>query len=190
MVWCDVIDPRLLRVPYRLPLYNRKHHHHHHRLHHDNDNHRPRLYPLLPSNPAVVKNDVGSHFVSVQLHTYVAKAAPTTGLRGEPKERLEGLLRAAFASTEEEILKETAGEEGPEVTTTTTAGGGDEETEKEINTDNGEEDNGGDDGSSVSDSVRVRQQQDGTTVTACLLVGDLLVCSNVGDTTAVLGSVG
>lgn len=113
----------------------------------------------------------------------MAKAAPTTGLRGEPKERLEGLLRAAFASTEAEILKETAGSEAetkPKTKKETT----EEETETEAETETetaGEEDDGG---------VSVRQQQDGTTVTACLLVGDLLVTGNVGDTTAVLGSVG
>lgn len=75
----------------------------------------------------------------------MAKAAPTTGLRGEPPELLEGLLRAAFASTEEEILKEAEAD---------------------------------------------GERQDGTTATACLLVGSLLVTSNVGDSRAVLGSVG
>lgn len=75
----------------------------------------------------------------------MAKAAPTTGLRGEPKERLEGLLRAAFASTEAEILKQTLEDDG---------------------------------------------RQDGTTATACLLVGNLLVTANVGDSRAVLGTVG
>lgn len=75
----------------------------------------------------------------------MAKAAPTTGLRGEPPELLEGLMRAAFASTEAEILKETDADGG---------------------------------------------RQDGTTVTACLLVGDLLVTANVGDSGAVLGRVG
>lgn len=83
--------------------------------------------------------------VMCQLHTFVAKAAPTTGLRGEPPELLEGLLRAAFASTETEILNSCS-----------------------------------DDG----------DRQDGTTVTACLLVGDLLVTANVGDSCAMLGSVG
>lgn len=130
----------------------------------------------------------------VQLHTYVAKAAPTTGLRGEPKERLEGLLRVAFASTEAEILKETAGEEEEEetekgtttTTTTTTTDDEEAETEKEAEAETGEEDSGEGDGNSTS----ARQQQDGTTVTACLLVGNLLVTANVGDTTAVLGSVG
>ncbi|CAN0487306.1 unnamed protein product, partial [Ectocarpus sp. 8 AP-2014] len=33
-------------------------------------------------------------------------------------------------------------------------------------------------------------RQDGTTVTACLLVGNFLVTANVGDSRAVLGSVG
>lgn len=80
-----------------------------------------------------------------QLHTYVAKAAPATGLRGQPPELLEGLLRAAFSLTEEEILKQT------------------------------DEDGG---------------RQDGTTATTCLLVGDLLVTANVGDSRAVLGSLG
>lgn len=75
----------------------------------------------------------------------MSKASPATGLRGEPSELLEGLLRAAFASTEEEILKEADVEGG---------------------------------------------RQDGTTVTACLLVGDLLVVGNVGDSQAVLGSLG
>lgn len=136
----------------------------------------------------------------------MAKAAPTTGLRGEPKERVEGLLRVAFASTEAEILKETAASEETEMeaetekatkTTTTTDDGedgdvdedkgrdGETETEKESGK---EEETGKDDSSGVSASVR--QQQDGTTVTACLLVGNLLVTANVGDTTAVLGSVG
>lgn len=83
--------------------------------------------------------------MSCQLHTFVAKAAPSTGLLGEPPERLEGLLRSAFASTEAEILEKA------------------------------EEDGG---------------RQDGTTATACLLAGDLLVIANVGDSRAVLGSVG
>ena len=96
----------------------------------------PTPYPL-PCTPIAT--------TAVQLHTYVAKAAPRTGLRGEPPERLEGLLRAAFASTETEILKQA------------------------------DEDGG---------------RQDGTTVTACLLVGDLLVTANVGDSCAVLGTVG
>lgn len=148
-----------------------------------------------------------SYFVSVQLHTYVAKAAPTTGLRGEPKERVEGLLRVAFASTEAEILKETAaGEEEIETetekggkTTTTAAdddnGNDDDATEDEEDENEEEaakkstveEETGPDESSGVT--VRVRQQQDGTTVTACLLVGNLLVTANVGDSTAVLGSV-
>ena len=136
----------------------------------------------------------------------MAKAAPTTGLRGEPKERVEGLLRVAFASTEAEILKETAASEETEmeaetekatkiITTTDDGedgdvdedkdGDGETETEKESGK---EEETGKDDSSGVS--VSVRQQQDGTTVTACLLVGNLLVTANVGDTTAVLGSVG
>ncbi|CAB1097827.1 unnamed protein product [Ectocarpus sp. CCAP 1310/34] len=102
---------------------------------------------------------------SGKLHTYVAKAAPTTGLRGEPTERLEGLLRAGFASTEAEILKET------------------EETK-----DDGEDDGTGDGDGNGSGNGNSRQ--DGTTATACLLVGNFLVTANVGDSRAVLGSVG
>ncbi|CAN0537894.1 unnamed protein product, partial [Ectocarpus sp. 12 AP-2014] len=100
-----------------------------------------------------------------KLHTYVAKAAPTTGLRGEPTERLEGLLRAGFASTEAEILKET------------------EETKDD------DEDDGTGDGNG-NGSGNGNSRQDGTTVTACLLVGNFLVTANVGDSRAVLGSVG
>lgn len=75
----------------------------------------------------------------------MAKAAPVTGLRGQSAEVIEGLLRAAFSLTEEEILKAT-NEDG--------------------------------------------QRQDGTTATACIIVGDLLVTANVGDSRAVLGGVG
>ena len=97
---------------------------------------RPCRPPLLPPCPL---------FLPIQLHTYVAKAAPTTGLLGESKERLEGLSRTAFASTEAEILKEIAEDDG---------------------------------------------RQDGATVTACVLAGNLLVTANVGDSRAVLGSMG
>ncbi|CAM9638731.1 unnamed protein product [Ectocarpus fasciculatus] len=101
-----------------------------------------------------------------KLHTYVAKAAPTTGLRGEPTERLEGLLRAGFASTEAEILKET------------------DETKDD------EDDGTGDGSGDGSGNGNSKGRQDGTTVTACLLVGHFLVTANVGDSRAVLGSVG
>lgn len=104
--------------------------------------------------------------LSGKLHTYVAKAAPTTGLRGEPTERLEGLLRAGFASTEAEILKET------------------DETKDDEGDGTGDGDGDGD-GSGNGNS-----RQDGTTATACLLVGNFLVTANVGDSRAVLGSVG
>ncbi|CAN0061266.1 unnamed protein product, partial [Choristocarpus tenellus] len=80
-----------------------------------------------------------------QLHTFVAKAAPPGGLGGEPAEAIEGLLRAAFALTEEDVLREAR-------------------------------DGGGD-------------RQDGTTATVSLLVGELLVTANVGDSRAILGSV-
>lgn len=140
--------------------------------------------------------------MSVQLHTYVAKAAPTTGLRGGPKERVEGLLRVAFASTEAEILKETAAGEEMEMememetekeikttaTTITTADDGEEEATEKEGAGTEEEEAGDNESSGIS--VSARQQQDGTTVTACLLVGNLLVTANVGDSTAVLGSMG
>lgn len=138
--------------------------------------------------------------MSVQLHTYVAKAAPTTGLRGEPKERVEGLLRVAFASTEAEILKETAAGEEMEMemetekeikttaTTKTTADDGEEEATEKEGAGTEEEEAGDNESSGIS--VSARQQQDGTTVTACLLIGNLLVTANVGDSTAVLGSMG
>ncbi|CBJ25653.1 protein phosphatase 2C (ISS) [Ectocarpus siliculosus] len=103
--------------------------------------------------------DLAADIARSKLHTYVAKAAPTTGLRGEPTERLEGLLRAGFASTEAEILKET----------------------EETKDDDEDDGTGGGNGNS---------RQDGTTVTACLLVGNFLVTANVGDSRAVLGSVG
>ncbi|CAM9272566.1 unnamed protein product [Sphacelaria rigidula] len=89
--------------------------------------------------------DLAAEMAKSKLHTYVAKASPVTGLRGQSAEMIEGLLRAAFSLTEEEILKAT-NEDG--------------------------------------------QRQDGTTATACILVGELLVTANVGDSRAVLGSVG
>ncbi|CAM9596779.1 unnamed protein product, partial [Hapterophycus canaliculatus] len=110
---------------------------------------------------------LASDIAKSKLHTYVAKAAPNTGLRGEPKERLEGLLRAAFASTEAEILRETSAI---------------------IDNDN-DNDNDDDDDDDDDDDGKDNVGQDGTTVTACLLVGDLLVTANVGDSRAVLGSV-
>lgn len=118
-------------------------------------------FRVTPSNVRIALPPSG------KLHTYVAKAAPTTGLRGEPTERLEGLLRAGFASTEAEILKET------------------EETKDED-----EDDGTGDGDGNGNGSGNGNSRQDGTTVTACLLVGNFLVTANVGDSRAVLGSVG
>lgn len=138
----------------------------------------------------------------IQFHTYVAKAAPTTGLRGEPKERLEGLLRAAFASTEAEILRETSAiidNDGEDDNDNGNDNGNDNEEDKDKGNDDKSEDDddgdsssggGGGGGGGGAKGAGKQVGQDGTTVTACLLVGDLLVTANVGDSRAVLGSVG
>ncbi|CAM9896504.1 unnamed protein product, partial [Discosporangium mesarthrocarpum] len=115
-------------------------------LHNPEDGHSafdarpPSLYAVYDGH----NGDMAAEIAKNKLHDYVAKAAPRAGLQGQPPEALEGLLRAAFASTEEEVLKEARGGEG--------------------------------------------ERQDGTTASVVLLVGEVLVSANVGDSRAVLGS--